>query len=813
MHKFYKWFLVSVVVVLVSACGGGGGSDVSGDTSLPNIKTIAIDKIKAYANDNTQAIPTIQDYKDAGVEGVTLDNIDEANKIVANLTESDVDTPEKIQILLRDNGLTIKDTSPPVITLNGANPKTIIEGEAYTDAGATAVDDRDGNVSVAISGNVNTNLVGTYIITYESEDTAGNKASTTRTVNVVDASMPDEISPVITLNGENPMSMIEGEIYIEVGATAVDDRDGNVSVEISGSVVEGTIGTYIVTYSAEDIAGNQASETRTVNVVAPPPSNIAPTSNAGDDKTVEVDNTVTITGSGTDSDGSITAYEWKKESAVLATTASFDYTPTTAGTDTLTLKVTDDEGSTDTDSMKVTVTSVTPPSNSTPTANAGADKTVEVDNTVTITGSGTDSDGSITAYEWKKESAVLATTASFDYTPTTAGTDTLTLKVTDDEGSTDTDSMKVTVTSVTPPSGLNWTFKGTVAQGTQFDAQTGPNNRIHLISSRYYQLDLSGNALVDESQVDEQQGLMDFPPAIAVGDDGSVHIVTRGAGDIKTGVDIRYQRRNTSGIWDRNYLFGGKVARNYVVGIAWADASNIIMSSTKKNSADVYGNIHLWQAGSSSASALGSLSGMWRADVDSRIRGHNSTVYLGAGTHRSSSATAYFSQASTGSGLQNRLDSNKKSHESGSPRRSFPDLAVDGQNNAHFVYGARNEVYYNKYNSSGNKVFGSDKRIFSSLGDWHLSIGLSALAVSENGQTIVAVALKAKGDQRAENSDILWTYSTDGGSSWSSVQDTGKNSDAGEGRRRPRLVAVGNSFVLLYGDSSTSGISMGVITF
>jgi len=77
----------------------------------------------------------------------------------------------------------------------------------------------------------------------------------------------------------------------------------------------------------------------------------------------------------------------------------------------------------------------------------------------------------------------------------------------------------------------------------------------------------------------------------------------------------------------------------------------------------------------------------------------------------------------------------------------------------------------------------------------------------------VAIGLKAKGDNEANNTDIMWTYSTDGGATWSDVQDTGKNTDTGEGRRRPRLVAIGNTFVLLFGDTNVAGISMGVLEF
>jgi hypothetical protein len=93
----------------------------------------------------------------------------------------------------------------------------------------------------------------------------------------------------------------------------------------------------------------------------------------------------------------------------------------------------------------------TPASNIPPTAEAGSDKSTEVNHPVTITGNGSDPDGTIVSYEWKKGSMVLATTATFDYTPDTVGTDTLTLTVTDNDGATDTDTMKVTVTDPNAP--------------------------------------------------------------------------------------------------------------------------------------------------------------------------------------------------------------------------------------------------------------------------------------------------------------------------------------------------------------------------
>jgi hypothetical protein len=104
---------------------------------------------------------------------------------------------------------------------------------------------------------------------------------------------------------------------------------------------------------------NRKDTTRNVRCVRDAgnvPGNISPTAEAGSDKSTEVNHPVTITGNGSDPDGTIVSYEWKKGSMVLATTATFDYTPDTVGTDTLTLTVTDDDGATDTDTMKVTVT-------------------------------------------------------------------------------------------------------------------------------------------------------------------------------------------------------------------------------------------------------------------------------------------------------------------------------------------------------------------------------------------------------------------------------------------------------------------------
>ncbi|MEP4077330.1 immunoglobulin-like domain-containing protein [Haloferula sp.] len=81
------------------------------------------------------------------------------------------------------------DNSPPLITLNGDATVTLSLGENWNDPGATASDNIDTTVTVTIGGDaVLPGSSGTYTITYDASDTAGNAAAQkTRTVIVLNA--------------------------------------------------------------------------------------------------------------------------------------------------------------------------------------------------------------------------------------------------------------------------------------------------------------------------------------------------------------------------------------------------------------------------------------------------------------------------------------------------------------------------------------------------------------------------------------------------------------------------------------------------
>ena len=82
---------------------------------------------------------------------------------------------------------TISDTTAPIITLLGDANVSIIQNTTYTDAGATATDNIDGDItsSIVTSGTVNTAIDGTYTITYSVSDAAGNTATASRQITVV----------------------------------------------------------------------------------------------------------------------------------------------------------------------------------------------------------------------------------------------------------------------------------------------------------------------------------------------------------------------------------------------------------------------------------------------------------------------------------------------------------------------------------------------------------------------------------------------------------------------------------------------------
>ncbi|MFT6984341.1 MAG: hypothetical protein ACJAT7_000127 [Psychromonas sp.] len=79
----------------------------------------------------------------------------------------------------------LPDTQAPVISLVGPTTINLTVGDAYREQGANVTDNLDTELVAAVSGTINTDIVGTYTLTYKTQDAAGNSATATRTIKVV----------------------------------------------------------------------------------------------------------------------------------------------------------------------------------------------------------------------------------------------------------------------------------------------------------------------------------------------------------------------------------------------------------------------------------------------------------------------------------------------------------------------------------------------------------------------------------------------------------------------------------------------------
>ncbi|TFJ94266.1 GDSL-type esterase/lipase family protein [Lentibacillus salicampi] len=88
----------------------------------------------------------------------------------------------------------------------------------------------------------------------------------------------DAVKPIISINGDESMKLAAGVKYEELGASAEDNIDGDLSkqIKVSGEVNTNEPGEYPVTYTVTDTAGNTATVTRLVTVVKPEQITVTP---------------------------------------------------------------------------------------------------------------------------------------------------------------------------------------------------------------------------------------------------------------------------------------------------------------------------------------------------------------------------------------------------------------------------------------------------------------------------------------------------------------------------------------------------------
>jgi len=117
------------------------------------------------------------------------------------------------------------DTTPPVITLIGSANVSVTQGDNYTDEGATATDNVDGDLtsSISVSGNVDTATIGNYTLTYSVSDSSGNSASATRNVEVTEIN-PDLVGAWTTTFSDGNSTAVQVLTLNSDGTGSVDNE-------------------------------------------------------------------------------------------------------------------------------------------------------------------------------------------------------------------------------------------------------------------------------------------------------------------------------------------------------------------------------------------------------------------------------------------------------------------------------------------------------------------------------------------------------------------------------------------------------------
>jgi outer membrane protein OmpA-like peptidoglycan-associated protein len=237
------------------------------DTEAPELTLVKDEVIYIKTGDlyvDEGAVAT--DIPDGELRVITEGMVDTSKAGEYVVTYSATDKAGNKSSLSRKVIVTDPDSAAPVLSLNGASVVNLLVGDAYNEEGAKAVDKIDGELTVTdVTGTVDTTKSGEYLIIYRVKDSAGNVAELARKVIVT---APDKTAPVITLKGDSPVTLNVGESYTEMGATAEDNEDGEVSVAVKGSIDSHSAGEYVITYTATDKASNTATETRKVIVVA-----------------------------------------------------------------------------------------------------------------------------------------------------------------------------------------------------------------------------------------------------------------------------------------------------------------------------------------------------------------------------------------------------------------------------------------------------------------------------------------------------------------------------------------------------------------
>jgi PKD repeat protein len=372
---------------------------------------------------------------------------------------------------------------PPVADPNGPYSGTpgsavVFDGSGSVDPDGSIVaydwDFGDGGTGTGVSPSHTYAAAGVYTVSLTVTDDDGQTDTAATTANIAETPMEP---PVADPNG--PYSGTVGTAVVFDGSGSADPDgsivtyawdfgDGGTGTGVSPSHTYAAAGVYTVSLTVTDDDGLSDTAATTANIAEAPME--PPVADPNGPYSGTPGSAVAFDGSGSfDPDGTILTYAWDFGDGNTGMGESPSHTYAAAGSYTVSLTVTDDDGQTDTATTTAEIAEIPLEP---PVADPNGPYSGTVGTAVTFDGTGSvDPDGSIVAYDWDFGDGNTGTGATPTHSYATDAVFTVMLRVTDDDGLTDTAATTATIGlgPLPPVADPNGPYSGTVGSPVQFD--------------------------------------------------------------------------------------------------------------------------------------------------------------------------------------------------------------------------------------------------------------------------------------------------------------------------------------------------------